>query len=418
LKFPLLKGFESKYTRTIGHFLGFTLIQGGSQGKNLTQPPPNRRRTSSRSQQNRPKIPYYSLKFIKFLYQSFDSKSQKVSLSALEAWTRQLAHLLQGGLPLSKALALTGKTRRLHAIRHLSRQLEISIMQGVALSQALHNYPGVSPAFVQLIAAGEQSGTLDLQMERLADQLARQLTLRRQLVSALAYPLVVLCVSLAVVSALLWWVVPTMALLFEDMGSTLPGATLAVLRASNWVQNTGPWALLMLCVLATSTALVYRQSSKARLWLDLAVLRLPAWGRLRQLHQQSQWTYSLSTLLQAHVPLVKALQSTALASPPFLAQQTEKARQHVIHGYSLSQALEQSNGFDSLLIEITRVGEESGLLGTLLLKAAQTQEAELSAWVSRLTALIEPAMVVALGTLIGGVVLAMYLPMFQMGQLF
>lgn len=291
-------------------------------------------------------------------------------------------------------------------------------MQGLSFSQALQGYPGVGAGYIQLVAAGENSGTLPLQMERLADQLARQLALRRQLVSALAYPVVVLNVSLLVVVALLWWVVPNMAQLFQDMGAELPGATQAVLSASDWVKNTGPWVGASLLVAGLSTAIVYRRSPRARLQLDRALLQLPAWGRLRRLHQQSQWTYSLSTLLQAGIPLVDALRSCAQSSTPALSHETEAARQQVIQGLSLSQALEACTGFDGLLIEMARVGEESGLLGPLLFKAAQSQEADLSTWVSRLTALVEPAMVLVLGAVIGGVVLAMYLPMFQMGQLF
>lgn len=291
-------------------------------------------------------------------------------------------------------------------------------MQGQSFSQALQGYPGVGAGYIQLVAAGEDSGTLPLQMERLADQLARQLALRRQLVSALAYPVVVLNVSLLVVVALLWWVVPNMAQLFQDMGAELPAATQAVLSASDWLQNTGPWVGAGLLLVGLFTAIIYRRSSKVRLQLDRALLQLPVWGRLRRLHQQSQWTYSLSTLLQAGIPLVDALKSCALSSTPALAHETEAARQQVIQGHSFSQALEASTGFDGLLVEMARVGEESGLLGPLLFKAAQSQEADLSAWVSRLTALVEPAMVLVLGAVIGGVVLAMYLPMFQMGQLF
>lgn len=376
------------------------------------------RRPTSWHSQNTSKPSKNRSKVFKFLPTWFLSPDKKVSLAALEALTRQLAHLLQGGIPLTKALGLTQKSRKINAVSLLSEHVQHKIVQGQAFSQALVGYPGVNLGYIQLVAAGEQSGTLPLQMERLANQLARQLALRRQLVSALAYPIVVLGVSLAVVLALLWWVVPTMALLFTDMGAGLPAATQAVMAISHWVQRWGPWTALGLGLLGLWAVIVHQRSERARRRLDQALLHLPFLGHLRRLHQQSQWTYSLSTLLQASVPLVEALKSTALASPPALSVQTEAARQHVIHGYSLSQALVQCSGFDPLLIEMAHVGEESGLLGTLLFKAAQNQEAELSAWVNRLTALVEPAMVVVLGAVIGGVVLAMYLPMFQMGQLF
>jgi type IV pilus assembly protein PilC len=276
----------------------------------------------------------------------------------------------------------------------------------------------VDSSSIQLVAAGELSGTLPTQMERLADQLARQLALRRQWVSALTYPVVVLGVSAAVVVALLWWVVPTMAQLFQDMGASLPAATLTVLSLSLWLQETGPWLATVLVALGLSGGLLHQHSARARLRWDALLLHLPAMGALRRLHQQSQWSYTLSVLLQAEVPLVDALKSLALASPPALAQATELARQRIIQGDSLSQALEKDTIFDALLIEMARVGEESGLLGRLLFKAAQNQEADLLAWVNRLTALVEPVLVVTLGLVIGGVVLAMYLPMFQMGQLF
>jgi type IV pilus assembly protein PilC len=373
---------------------------------------------SSWPQKNTPKPNKTPLKVFNFKIGSLQPSVNKVATSALEAWTRQLAHLLQGGIALSKAISLIGKTSKIAAVGQLSTHVYDQIVQGSPFSEALRQYPGITPAYVQLIKAGEQSGTLALQMERLADQLARQRALQRQLISALAYPVVVLGVSTCVVMALLWWVVPTMAQLFGDMGAQLPAATQAVLAASHWVQQSGPWVALSLLVLIVAGIWAHRRWAPVRLQVDRALLRLPGWGHLRQLHQQSQWSYSLSTLLQARVPLVDALQSCAQASPPALAFETQAVRHRIVHGHNLSQALESGRGFDGLLIEMARVGEESGLLGTMLLKAAQTQEADLSAWVGRLTALVEPVMVVMLGAVIGGVVLAMYLPMFQMGQLF
>jgi type IV pilus assembly protein PilC len=374
--------------------------------------------TTTRRQKNTPKLNKIILKVFNFYLKARKPLAQKVDLSALEAWTRQLAHLLQGGVALSKAISLVGKTSKKAAIAPLSTHVYDHIVQGCPFGEALRHYPGVSPAYVQLVKAGEQSGTLPLQMERLADQLARQLSLRRQLVSALAYPVVVLGVSTCVVLALLWWVVPTMAQLFGDMGAQLPAATLAVLAASHWVQQWGPWVGLSMLVLGLAGVAAHRRWAAVRLPVDRALLQLPGWGHLRRLHQQSQWSYSLSTLLQARVTLVDALQSCAQASPPALAFETEAVRHRIVHGHNLSQALESGQGFDGLLIEMARVGEESGLLGNMLHKAAQTQEADLSAWVNRLTALVEPVMVVMLGAIIGAVVLAMYLPMFQMGQLF
>lgn len=380
--------------------------------------PRQRRTPSSWPLKNTPKSPKTSLNVFKLSFWSSKPLTKKVALPALEAWTRQLAHLLQGGVALSKALSLIGKTSKNVAIAPFSTHVYDQIVQGYPFGEALRHYPGVSPAYVQLIKAGEQSGTLPLQMERLADQLARQLALRRQLVSAMAYPAVVLSVSMCVVLGLLWWVVPTMAQLFGDMGAQLPAATQAVMAASHWVQQSGPWVGLGMLLLGLTGVVAHRRWAPVRLQVDRALLQLPGWGQLRRLHQQSQWSYSLSTLLQARVPLVDALQSCAQASPPALAFETQAVRHRIVHGHSLSEALETGRGFDGLLVEMARVGEESGLLGTMLLKAAQTQEADLSAWVSRLTALVEPVMVVMLGAVIGGVVLAMYLPMFQMGQLF
>jgi type IV pilus assembly protein PilC len=374
--------------------------------------------TTSWPYKNTSKSHKTTLKVFKFNFIAAEPLTKKVALSALEAWTRQLAHLLQGGVALSKAVSLIGKTSKNAAIAPLSAHVYNQIVQGYPFGEALRHYPGVSPTYVQLVKAGEQSGTLPLQMERLADQLARQLALRRQLFSALAYPVVVLGVSTCVVMALLWWVVPTMAQLFGDMGAQLPAATQAVLAASHWLQQWGPWVALGLLVLSVAGIWAHRRWAPVRLHLDRALLRLPGWGHLRQLHQQSQWSYSLSTLLQARVPLVDALQSCAQASPPALAFETQAVRHRIVHGHNLSEALETGRGFDGLLVEMARVGEESGLLGTMLFKAAQTQEADLAAWVSRLTALVEPVMVVMLGGVIGSVVLAMYLPMFQMGQLF
>lgn len=346
-------------------------------------------------------------------------KRQETPLSAkqMARFTRQLATLLGCGIALPRALDLLQRSLQDAAISDVAGMLKTEVMQGVSLSDALATHPSFRRGYAQLVAAGERSGTLALQVGRLGDQWSRHDAFQRQLWSAMIYPITVLVVAAAVTVALLTLVVPTLAVVFDDMGAPLPAPTQWVLRISGALAQWGGWALVWMLGIGWGLRAGLQRSTTWQRRVARWELAMPGWGRVRRAGLQSRWADSLSTLLGAGVPLVDALEATAQASAnPILSHHTLAMRQHVVGGMQLSQAMHHTAHFEPLLLELAAVGEEAGTLGDLLARAAQGLDADFNAGISRFTSLIEPCVIVLLGGMIAAIVLAMYLPMFHMGQ--
>ncbi|MEI7785926.1 MAG: type II secretion system F family protein, partial [Betaproteobacteria bacterium] len=337
----------------------------------------------------------------------------------LASLTRQLAVLLGAGLPLLQALQMLARSQARPAVQHLLENLHADLQQGLSLAAAMRRQrPTFSERYLALVEAGELSGRLEQLLERLARYLEQTEALARRLRGALLYPSVVLAVAVGVVALIMVAVVPAFENTFASFGAQLPWATQWVIAASRWLLQWGSAVLLLVLALALVARQAWVRSPMLVQRVDAAVLALPLWGALLRQAAQVRWSRTLATLLGAGMPLADALQAVRGASGYLAyAQATGQVRDEVMRGSSLHAALAPSALFSPLLQQMCAVGEASGTLEHMLEKAADFHDSELSERLEQLTGLIEPATIVIMGLLVGGLVMALYLPVFQMGQI-
>lgn len=331
--------------------------------------------------------------------------------------TRQLATLLGADVPLLNALVLMRETNpQAHTVA-LLEQLHQDIRGGSSLAQALSQHPQQFDALYRhVVSAGEASGSLGLLLDRLATQRERHEALSAQLRSALVYPLAVVLVAVAVVAVILVWVVPTFESVYGGFGASLPSLTLALLGLSRGMVQHAPLLGLGLLLLIPALARLRRASWFVAAW-DRWSLHWPVVGRLRQRAATARWTRTLSTLLDAGTPLNNALVSVAGASGHRSFELASVAMaQAVREGSALTPAMKRCDLFDPVVLQLTAMGEASGTLSALLAKAAHLSERELETQLQGLSGLIEPVIIVVVGLVIGTIVLALYWPIFELGQ--
>ncbi|KAF1022385.1 MAG: putative type II secretion system protein F [Paracidovorax wautersii] len=308
-----------------------------------------------------------------------------------------------------------------HPVARLARVLaaiRTDVEAGLPLSAALRRHPQAFDAlYADVVAAGELAGTLDTLLDRLASHLEKTEALKSRLRAALMYPAAVLAVALAVVAVIMAVVVPAFQDLFAAFGAELPVPTQAVIALSTWLVTHG-WLMLALLVASAIAAWqAVRRSPRLRAALEHLLLRLPLAGALLRQSAVTRWTRTLATLFAAGVPLVEALAcvGSACGNGRYHAA-TLRIRQDVAAGSSLSHAMAATRLFSPMALQMAAVGEESGALDRMLAKAADWHEAEVDSRIAGLASLVEPVLVVVLGLLVGGIVVAMYLPVFQLGQ--
>lgn len=331
--------------------------------------------------------------------------------------TRQLATLLAADVPLLNALVLMRETTpQAHTVA-LLEQLHRDIRGGSSLEQALSQHPKQFDALYRhVVSAGEACGSLGLLLDRLATQRERHESLSAQLRSALVYPLAVVLVAVAVVAVILVWVVPTFESVYGGLGASLPALTLALLGLSRGMIQQAPLVGLGWVLLVLAFARLRRTPWFVGAW-DRWSLHGPVVGRLRRQAATARWTRTLSTLLDAGTPLNTALVAVAGASGNRTFELASLAMaQAVREGSALTPAMKRSALFDPVVLQLTAMGEASGSLSALLSKAAQLSEHELETQLQGLSGLIEPVIIVVLGLLIGTIVLALYWPIFELGQ--
>lgn len=341
-------------------------------------------------------------------------------------FTRQLRVLMQAGLPLLAGLDLMAQGNPPRHTRQLVSHLRRQIMAGRSLHAALGALDHLPRSYTHAIAAGEASGSLPQVLQRLADELDSRLALARQLRAALTYPLVVLLVALVVVSVMMVWVIPAFEGMFSSLGGQLPTATRWVLALSHGV--TAHWPVLAsgLALVGLASLVTWRHPVGRRLLLQ-GWWHVPGWGALHRLGCLARWTRTLATLNAAGLPLTDALTHLeGLAGHPRFDAATRHIRRALVQGQSLTRALarfgpqrvqrHEPELFSGMMLQMTHIGEESGSLDTLLERAAQQLEHDLARRVAALARLVEPALMVVLGGLVGGLVIALYLPLFQLGQ--
>ncbi len=337
----------------------------------------------------------------------------------LAGFTRQLATLLRTGVPLLRGFDVIAQGSADARFRVVVLALRADVASGTALSLALARHPQHFDAvYCALVAAGEASGTLDAVLDRLARSMEQLQRIRSRLRSAMMYPAIVLTVAAVVIAAILAWVVPSFEQTFAQFGAPLPWATRMVIAASHALVDHGPWMLALTLLGLVWGRHAWQAGERWRAATDRIGLRLPVIGALWRMALMARWTRTLATMVGAGVTILQALQGVADAMGNRVWRDaTHRLREEIAGGVSLSVAMQRSGLFTPLLLQMTALGEESGTLDELLARAADIQEQEFDDRVAGLATLIEPVLVLLLGGLVGAIVIAMYLPVFQLGRL-
>lgn len=334
--------------------------------------------------------------------------------------TRQLATLLRAGIPLLQAFDIISEGFDNRLVRALVLGLKQEIASGSSLAGALRKQPRhFDPLYCNLVAAGEQSGALETLLERAAVHREKGEQLRAKIKKAMTYPVAVLVVASVVTGVLLIHVVPQFQHLFAGVDSKLPSFTLQVIALSEFMQHA--WWMMALGLVGAGMGLrkTYQTCPDFRHWTDAGLLKMPLTGKLLKNSAVARYARTLSTTFAAGVPLVQALDSVAGAAgnEPF-KQAIEHMRHDVSTGMQLNQSMASSGLFPGMAIQMTAIGEESGTLDHMLDKVASHYETEVDNQVDTFTSLMEPLIMVVLGGIVGALVIAMYLPVFQLGSAF
>ncbi len=342
---------------------------------------------------------------------------RRISAKDITFFTRQLATMLKAGVPMLQAFDIVARGHTNARFARLMMQIKSKIETGSSLSQAFREHPAhFDDLYCNLVHAGETSGTIDAILDRLALYLEKILAIKSKIKSALFYPISVMVVAVVVVWVIMVWVIPAFKQVFTSFGADLPAPTLMVIAISDFVVA---WWWLVFLVAVGSVAgmlMLYRRSSAFRLVFDRLLLRFPILGAIVQKATIARWTRTLATMFTAGVPLVESLDAVAGASGNAVyAAATKRIQTDVSTGVSLTNAMTSTNVFPTMVLQMTQIGEESGSLDGMLGKVADFYEREVDDAVAALSSLLEPIIIVFLGVVIGGLVVAMYLPIFKLG---
>jgi len=342
----------------------------------------------------------------------------KITEKDITLFTRQLATMMKSGVPLLQSFDIVGKGHSNPAVSRLLLDVKTDVETGTSLNQAFRKYPlHFDALFCNLVAAGEQAGILDSLLDRLATYKEKILAIKSKIKSALFYPISVIVVAFIITAVIMIFVIPAFKDLFTSFGADLPGPTLFVMAISDGFVKY--WYLIFSSIGGGLWFFFYtwRRSTKMQATMDRLVLKLPVFGDVIRKATMARWARTLATMFAAGVPLVEALDSVAGASGNWVyLTATKKIQQEVSTGTSLTVAMQNSDVFPNMVIQMVAIGEESGSLDHMLSKVADFYEQEVDDAVEALSSLMEPMIMVVLGTLIGGMVIAMYLPIFKMGQ--
>jgi len=346
------------------------------------------------------------------------ARTQSIKEKDITLFTRQLATMMKAGVPLLQAFDIVGKGASNPSVQRLLAEVKADIEKGSSMSQAFSKHPmHFDTLFCNLVQAGEQAGILEGVLDRLATYKEKILSIKSKIKSALFYPAAVIVVAFIVTAAIMIFVVPAFKDLFSGFGADLPAPTLVVMAMSDFFVDY--WWLIFGSIGGSIYGFLqlWKRSKPVQRIMDKIMLRLPIFGSVIEKATIARWTRTLSTMFAAGVPLVEALDSVGGASGnQIYVEATEKIRSEVATGTSLTIAMQGTNRFPNMVLQMTAIGEESGSLDSMLGKVADFYEQEVDDAVDALSSLIEPMIMVVLGTLIGGLVIAMYLPIFKMGS--
>ncbi|HXD09333.1 MAG TPA: type II secretion system F family protein [Burkholderiales bacterium] len=342
----------------------------------------------------------------------------KVTQKDITLFTRQLATMMKAGVPLLQSFDIVGKGHANPAVGKLLMDIKNEVETGNSLTNAFRKYPLYFDAlYCNLVGAGEQAGILDSLLDRLATYKEKILAIKSKIKAALFYPISIIVVAFIITAIIMIFVIPAFKDLFSSFGANLPAPTLFVMAISDFFVQYW-WAIFGSVGFGVWFFFyTWQRSVKMQNVMDRLFLKIPVFGPLIRKATIARWTRTLSTMFAAGVPLVEALDSVAgAAGNQVYFEATKKVQQEVSAGISLTVAMTNTNVFPNMVIQMVSIGEESGSLDGMLSKVADFFEQEVDDAVDALASLMEPMIMVVLGVLIGGMVIAMYLPIFKMGQ--
>ena len=342
----------------------------------------------------------------------------KIEVADIAIFSRQLATMLAAGIPLVQSFEIVGSGHENAAMQKLIMAIKADVEGGSAFAEALAKHPlHFDDLFVNLVEAGEQAGALETLLDKIATYKEKTEAIKKKVKKALTYPAAVLVVALVVTVILLIFVIPAFEDLFQGFGADLPSFTRMVIDLSQFVREKG-WFLAMVIGGAVYAFLYFKKRSRPmRHFLDRAALKAPIIGPILQKSAIARYARTLSTMFAAGVPLVEALESVAGATGNIVYEiGVLQMKDEVATGQRLQQAMENTNLFPNMVIQMIAVGEESGSLDAMSSKVADFYEDDVDNAVDNLSSLLEPMIMSILGVLVGGLVVAMYLPIFKMGS--
>ena len=350
--------------------------------------------------------------------QSFRSGG-KVSEKDITLFTRQLATMMKAGVPLLQSFDIVGRGHSNPAVGKLLMDIKSDVETGSSLSQAFRKYPLYFDAlFCNLIGAGEQAGILDSLLDRLATYKEKIMAIKSKIKSALFYPVAVMIVAFIITAVIMLFVVPVFKDVFKGFGADLPAPTLVVVGISD--AFVAYWYIIFGVVIGGTVSFLqaWKRSEKVQIFMDRILLRAPVFGDIVRKSVMARWTRTLSTMFAAGVPLVEALDSVGGASGNYVYKvATKQIQNEVSTGTNLTTSMQNTNLFPNMVIQMVAIGEESGALDSMLNKVADFFEAEVDDAVEAMSSLLEPMIMVVLGVVIGGLVVALYMPIFKMGAI-
>jgi type IV pilus assembly protein PilC len=342
-------------------------------------------------------------------------KSRRVNAKNLAVFTRQFSVMIDAGLPLVQCLEILGTQEEDKNFSAVILATRTDVESGQSLADAMKKHPKTfDPLFTNMIAAGEAGGILDTILKRLATYIEKAVKLKSQVKSAMVYPVAVIVIAALVVGVILWKVIPTFASLFAGLGATLPLPTRIVIAASNGVVQFVPFIIPALLALGFAFRTFYA-SAGGRRFVDATVLKMPVLGNLMRKIAVARFCRTLSTLLASGVSILEALDITArTAGNAIVEDAIMLTRKSIEGGDTIAAPLKETGVFPAMVVQMIGVGEATGALDTMLQKIAEFYEEEVDVAVAGLLTLLEPIMIAFLGGVVGGIVIAMYLPIFDL----
>ncbi len=353
------------------------------------------------------------------LWMNITKKKPNVKTKDIVIFSRQFSTMINAGLPILQGLTIVAEQAENKDFRVLMAKVRDDISNGVPLSDALSRHPKVfSTLYVNMVKAGEQGGILDIIFERLSEYMEKAEGVTRKVKSAMMYPIVVMSIAFLVVIFLMMKVVPTFAEVFQSFGAELPLPTRMVLGLSNFLISPKAVFLVVFCVLLVVVFNLYHRTKSGAFNIDNLILHMPVFGVLARKAAVAKFARTFGTLIKSGVPIMDALETVAKTSGNLVVEKAlNDARDSVRSGKTLTQPLKESNIFPPMVTQMINVGEETGALDAMLSKVADFYEEEVDVAVEGITTIIEPILIVFLGVTLGFIVVAMFMPMFELGNL-